>query len=49
MPAYSSVMCAALETTWLRNFFRALTWALQKRQIGLGRKLASIAPFGRNM
>lgn len=48
MPAYSSAMCAALGTMWLRNFFRALTWALRKRQSGLRRKLASIALYGRN-
>jgi hypothetical protein len=48
MPAYSSAMCAALETMCLRSFFRALIWALQRRQSGLGRKLASTAHFGRS-
>lgn len=48
MPAYSSAMCAALGTMWLRNFFRALTWALWKRQSVLRRKLASIVLYGRN-
>ena len=49
MPASSSAMCAASGTMWLRSFFRAQIWALQKRQSGLGRKLASIAPCGRSM